>query len=187
MGRIRKALSITSVIATGGAIGTPVKWESSAEKAAREQARLAKEQNELLAQQNRLLAAQATSPPLGEEDSRPTGDRLAELEWKLGIRQTSGRHARPAKPSADDAVESAAYCLNCLNTECDKTATSPVEWTRDESPLRVPGPSPLSVSHRPTAKPGPPRPHRHAGGYPYAGHVPDRLGDQQGGSADRCP
>lgn len=49
MGRIRKALSITSVIATGGALGTPVKWESSAEKAAKEQARLLKEQNELLA------------------------------------------------------------------------------------------------------------------------------------------
>ena len=49
MGRIRKALSITSVLTTGGALGTPVKWESSAEKAAREQARLLKEQNELLA------------------------------------------------------------------------------------------------------------------------------------------
>lgn len=49
MGRIRKAFSITSVIATGGALGTPVKWESSAEKAAKEQARLLKEQNELLA------------------------------------------------------------------------------------------------------------------------------------------
>lgn len=49
MGRIRKALSITSVIATGGALGTPVKWESSAEKADKEQAKLLKEQNELLA------------------------------------------------------------------------------------------------------------------------------------------
>ena len=49
MGRIRKALSITSVIATGGALGAPVKWESSAEKAAKEQARLLEEQNELLA------------------------------------------------------------------------------------------------------------------------------------------
>ena len=50
MGRIRKALSITSMIATGGALGTPVKWESSAEKSAKEQARLMKEQNQLLAQ-----------------------------------------------------------------------------------------------------------------------------------------
>lgn len=49
MGRIRKALSISSVIATGGALGAPVKWESSAEKAAKEHARLLKEQNELLA------------------------------------------------------------------------------------------------------------------------------------------
>jgi hypothetical protein len=133
MGRIRKALSITSVIATGGALGTPVKWESSAEKSAREQARLSKEQNELLAEQNRLLAAQAPSRPLDEEDWRPAGDRIAELEWKLGIRQTSGRHARAAVSSAGHAVESAAYCLSCLNTGCDKTATSPVEWTRDES------------------------------------------------------
>jgi hypothetical protein len=50
VGRIRKALSITSVIGTGGAFGTPVKWESSAEKSAKEQARLMKEQNQLLAQ-----------------------------------------------------------------------------------------------------------------------------------------
>ena len=49
MERIWKALSITIVIATGGALGAPVKWESSAEKAAREQVRLLKEQNELLA------------------------------------------------------------------------------------------------------------------------------------------
>lgn len=51
MGRIRKALSITSVAATGGLLGTPVRWESSAEKAAREQARLMKMQNELIAKQ----------------------------------------------------------------------------------------------------------------------------------------
>lgn len=50
MGRIRKALSITSVIATGGAFGTPVKWNSSAEKSAKDQARLMREQNQLLAQ-----------------------------------------------------------------------------------------------------------------------------------------
>ena len=37
------------MIATGGALGAPVKWESSAEKAAKEQARLLEEQNELLA------------------------------------------------------------------------------------------------------------------------------------------
>jgi hypothetical protein len=49
MGRIRKALSITSVIATGAVIGTPVRWESSAEQAAREQARILEEQNGLLA------------------------------------------------------------------------------------------------------------------------------------------
>ena len=49
MGRIRKALSITSVIATGGVLGSPVKWESSAEKAARRHAQLLEQQNELLA------------------------------------------------------------------------------------------------------------------------------------------
>jgi hypothetical protein len=64
MGRIRKALSITSVIATGGALGTPVKWESSAEKAAREQARLLREQNDLLARlaRNGQAAVPASAP-----------------------------------------------------------------------------------------------------------------------------
>ena len=55
MGRIRKALSITSVAVTGGVLGTPVKWESSAEKAAREQA-LA-----MLAQNNQ--ASRPAGPP----------------------------------------------------------------------------------------------------------------------------
>jgi hypothetical protein len=36
VGRIPKAVSITTVIAAGGAFGTPVKLESSAEKAAKE-------------------------------------------------------------------------------------------------------------------------------------------------------
>lgn len=64
MGRIRKALSITSVIATGGALGAPVKWESSAERAAGEQARLLKEQNELLTSlaRNNQRSAQPPSP-----------------------------------------------------------------------------------------------------------------------------
>lgn len=62
MGRIRKALSITSVIATGGALGTPVKWESSAEKSAKEQARLLKEQNDLLAALARNNQRTAGSP-----------------------------------------------------------------------------------------------------------------------------
>jgi hypothetical protein len=61
VGRIRKALSITSVIATGGALGTPVKWESNAEKAAREQAKLLKDQNALLAR----IAANGQSPAPG--------------------------------------------------------------------------------------------------------------------------
>jgi hypothetical protein len=65
MGRIRKAFSITSVIATGGALGTPVKWESSAEKSAKEQARLLKEQNELLATlaRSQQRAARPTPAP----------------------------------------------------------------------------------------------------------------------------
>jgi hypothetical protein len=64
VGRIRKALSITSVIATGGALGAPVKWESSAERAAGEQARLLKEQNELLTSlaRNNQRSAQPPSP-----------------------------------------------------------------------------------------------------------------------------
>jgi hypothetical protein len=44
---------------TVGALGTPVKCESSAEKAAKEQARLLKEQNELLA----TLARNNQRPP----------------------------------------------------------------------------------------------------------------------------
>jgi hypothetical protein len=71
MGRIRKALSITSVIATGGALGTPVKWKPSAEKAAREHARLAQEQNKLLAEQNWLLAVQI-GPQYPVELARPS-------------------------------------------------------------------------------------------------------------------
>jgi hypothetical protein len=48
MGRIREAFSIASFLATSGN-ATPVRWESSAEKAAREQAQLMSEQNRLLA------------------------------------------------------------------------------------------------------------------------------------------
>src|SRR5258708_1740009 len=62
MGRIGKALSITSAIATGGVIGTPVRWESSAEQAAREQAQLMREQNELLANTARNVQDSAPDP-----------------------------------------------------------------------------------------------------------------------------
>ncbi len=47
MGRIRKTLAITTMVATGGI--PPVRWRSSAEKAAVHQAELLKEQNDLLA------------------------------------------------------------------------------------------------------------------------------------------
>lgn len=57
MGRIRKALSITSVAVTGGVLGAPVRWESSAEKAAREQAWLMREQNAILAMRHAAPAA----------------------------------------------------------------------------------------------------------------------------------
>ena len=101
MGRIRKALSITSVIATGGAIGTPVKWESSAEKAAREQAELIKEQNQLLAQiaRNGQGAAPRATAPM-----------------------------RPApRQTANQAL---MVCLDCLNAGCDKNMDGKVGWTR---------------------------------------------------------
>jgi hypothetical protein len=66
MGRLRKALSIASVIATGGVLA-PVRWESSAEGASREQARLLEVQNELLAR----------IAPSGQE---PASDPVAAFE-----------------------------------------------------------------------------------------------------------
>ena len=78
MGRIRKALSITSVIATGGAIGTPVKWESPAEKAAREQKKLMQEQNDLLAQFARQGQRPAAAP-------RPVARSSSCAAWSASI------------------------------------------------------------------------------------------------------
>jgi hypothetical protein len=48
MGRIRKTLSAAGFLATGGIV-TPIRWESSAEKAARRHMQLLEQQNELLA------------------------------------------------------------------------------------------------------------------------------------------
>jgi hypothetical protein len=76
MGRIRKALSITSVIATGGALGAPVKWESSAEKASKEQARLLKEQNELL-----TTLARNNQRPAGPPAPGPRAVLVCCVEW----------------------------------------------------------------------------------------------------------
>jgi hypothetical protein len=58
MGRIRKTLSAASFLATGG-MGAPVRWESSAEQAASQHARLLEEQNELLA---RIAQGSAPDP-----------------------------------------------------------------------------------------------------------------------------
>jgi hypothetical protein len=63
MGRIREALSAGTFMATGGVVA-PVRWESSAEKAAREQARLLEEQNDLLA---RIAQGSAPDPVSGFE------------------------------------------------------------------------------------------------------------------------
>jgi hypothetical protein len=57
MGRIRKTLH-WMVPVVGGTPASPIRRESSQERAARETAELAQEQNRLLAEQNRLLAEQ---------------------------------------------------------------------------------------------------------------------------------
>jgi hypothetical protein len=57
MGRIRKTLSVASFLAMSGTVPPPVRWGSSAEKAA-------PEQNAPLAEQNRLLGgAQPAQAP----------------------------------------------------------------------------------------------------------------------------
>jgi hypothetical protein len=60
MGRIRKTLRWTFSFGGTGA-GSPIRAESSAERAAREHADLMREQNRLLAEQNRLVS-QAARP-----------------------------------------------------------------------------------------------------------------------------
>jgi hypothetical protein len=126
MGRLRKALSIGSVIATGGAIGTPVKWESNAEKAAKEQKRLLAEQNTLITQQNMILSRQQRTAYRRTEmeqraaldaDTRPT---LAQLEQRVGIRT----------PESETTVK---VCIACLNKHCEEHIDGEAQFTTYES------------------------------------------------------
>jgi hypothetical protein len=66
MGRIRKTLH-WMVLVVGGTGASPIRAESSAERAAREQAELMREQNRLLAEQNRLLAREPAEEPKSPE------------------------------------------------------------------------------------------------------------------------
>jgi hypothetical protein len=52
----------------GGTSASPIRAESSAERAAREQADLIREQNRLLAEQNRLLAGKDDDEPKTLDD-----------------------------------------------------------------------------------------------------------------------
>lgn len=70
MGRIRKTLH-WMVPVVGGTSASPIRAESSAERAAREHAELLREQNRLLAEQNRLTAQAARA-------ARPARARGAE-------------------------------------------------------------------------------------------------------------
>jgi hypothetical protein len=62
VGRIRKTLH-WMVPVIGGTAASPIRAESSAEKAVREQAELIREQNRLLAQQNQLRAGRPLRGP----------------------------------------------------------------------------------------------------------------------------
>lgn len=70
MGRIRKTLAWT--FSPGGSMKGPIRAESSAERASREQAELLREQNRLLAEQNRL-AAMAARPARARGEARCPG------------------------------------------------------------------------------------------------------------------
>jgi len=102
MGRLRKALSITSAIATGGAFGTPVRWESCQESAAKENAKLLAEQNDLLAE----IA----------QNGRGSALRLPPTP-------------RRAVPGAAYEIE-LKVCLPCLNQGCDQALGGDVGFTR---------------------------------------------------------
>lgn len=129
MGRIRKALSIGSVIATGGALGTPVRWESSAEKAAKEQERLLDEHNRLLAEQNRLMTGRSAPgrPTLEELEARVGIHRptVAELEEELGTshRETLAdleeRLGIQHRETGSATTTATKVCLECLGKHCD--------------------------------------------------------------------
>jgi hypothetical protein len=70
MGRIRKTLRWTFSFGGTGA-GSPIRAESSAERAAREHAELMKEQNRLLAEQNRMIAGTARPVQTGAQARCP--------------------------------------------------------------------------------------------------------------------
>lgn len=70
MGRIRKTLAWT--FSPGGNMKGPIRAESSAERAAREQAKLLQEQNRLLAKHNQL-AARAAKPARAGSQARCPG------------------------------------------------------------------------------------------------------------------
>jgi len=103
MGRIRKPLPITSVIAAGGALRTHVKWESPSETAPKERARLVKEQSQLLSKIAQHGQAAAPTPLRAQP--------------------------RPRAPVQPAEIEIEVY-LKRLNLGCDKTVGSDVGWTR---------------------------------------------------------
>jgi len=67
MGRIRKTLH-WMVPVVGGTNASPIRAESSAERAAQEHAELIREQNRLLAAQNRLLGGGESDEPKSLDD-----------------------------------------------------------------------------------------------------------------------
>lgn len=62
MGRLRK-LARWTFSSGGTGLGSPIRAESSAEEAARQQRELLAEQNRLIAEQNRLIAGQWPTRP----------------------------------------------------------------------------------------------------------------------------
>jgi hypothetical protein len=75
MGRIRKTLH-WMVPVVGGTGASPIRAESSAERAAREHADLIREQNRLLAKQNGLLANAGGQEPEDRPMSEYTDEEL---------------------------------------------------------------------------------------------------------------
>ena len=142
MGRIRKALSVTSFVATGGL--PVVRWQSSAEKAAKEQTRLLQEQNQLLAQQRGSVYSQIypvgdrvaqLQPETGTRKSTSAAERepldssaratLAELEQRVGI--------RPPDLSSPADGTATKVCLACLSEHCDERIGGQVGFTTTTS------------------------------------------------------
>lgn len=80
MGRIRKTLAIGSVVATGGI--PIVRWNSSAEKAAKKAQELMREQNRLLTAHDAGNGSASGQPSPKPASRKPSSGRSTDPEWR---------------------------------------------------------------------------------------------------------